>query len=137
MPAGERRDYEGDALDLSQVDANPIEQFRAWLAHAREAGIYESEAMTVSTVDAEGRPASRYVLLRGLDERGFAFYTNYHSAKGRDLAQRPYAALTFGWLPIHRSVRVQGIVERLPDAESDAYFASRPRAAQIDRKSVV
>lgn len=131
MPAGERRDYEGDALDLSQVDANPIEQFRAWLAHAREAGIYESEAMTVSTVDAEGRPASRYVLLRGLDERGFAFYTNYHSAKGRDLAQRPYAALTFGWLPIHRSVRVQGIVERLPDAESDAYFASRPRAAQI------
>lgn len=131
MPAGERRDYEGDALDLSQVDANPIEQFRTWLAHAREAGIYESEAMTVSTVDAEGRPASRYVLLRGLDERGFAFYTNYHSAKGRDLAQRPYAALTFGWLPIHRSVRVQGIVERLPDAESDAYFASRPRAAQI------
>jgi pyridoxamine 5'-phosphate oxidase len=128
---GERRDYEGEAFDPSLVARDPIEQFRAWLADAREVGIYESEAMTVSTVGPDGRPASRYVLLRGLDERGFAFYTNYHSAKGRDLAERPYAALTFGWLAIHRQVRVQGSVERLPDAESDAYFASRPRGAQI------
>ena len=128
---GERRDYEGLHLDRPDVGPDPIEQFRAWLAAAREAGIYEPEAMTVSTVDADGRPAARYVLLRGLDERGFCFYTNYRSAKGRALDAHPYAALTFGWLEIHRSVRVEGTVERLSEAESDAYFAARPRAARI------
>ena len=128
---GERRDYEGLHLDRSDLDPDPIEQFRAWLAAAREAGIYEPEAMSVSTVDADGRPAARYVLLRGLDERGFCFYTNYDSAKGRALAAHPYAALTFGWLEIHRSVRVEGPVERLSEAESDAYFAARPRAARL------
>jgi len=87
--------------------------------------------MTVSTVDADGRPSSRFVLLRGLDERGFAFFTNYTSAKGRALEANPYAALTFGWLTIHRSVRVEGPVERLPEHESDTYFASRPRGAQL------
>jgi pyridoxamine 5'-phosphate oxidase len=128
---GERFDYDGLQLGRPDVGPDPIEQFRVWLAAAREAGIYEPEAMTVSTVDAEGRPQSRYVLLRGLDERGFCFYTNYHSAKARALAARPYAALTFGWLQVHRSVRVEGTVDRLPEAESDAYFASRPRTAQI------
>jgi pyridoxamine 5'-phosphate oxidase len=128
---GERRDYEGRDLDPAHVVPDPVEQFRAWFQEAREAGIYEPEAMTVSTVSADGRPASRYVLLRGLDERGFAFYTNYQSAKGRELTERPQAALTFGWLPMHRSVRIEGAVERLPEQESDAYFASRPRAAQI------
>jgi pyridoxamine 5'-phosphate oxidase len=128
---GARRDYEGEHLDPAHVAAEPIEQFRAWFAAARDAGIYEPEAMTVATVGADGRPSSRYVLLRGLDERGFVFYTNYHSAKARALAERPYAALTFGWLPIHRSVRVEGPVARLAESESDAYFASRPRAAQI------
>ena len=128
---GERRDYEGLHLDRADLAADPMEQFRAWLGAAREAGIYEPEAMTVSTVDADGRPAARYVLLRGLDERGFCFYTNYDSAKGRALAAHPYAALTFGWLEIHRSVRAEGAVERLSEAESDAYFAARPRAARI------
>jgi pyridoxamine 5'-phosphate oxidase len=128
---GARRDYEGEHLDPDHVAAEPIEQFRAWFAAARDAGVYEPEAMTVSTVGADGRPSSRYVLLRGLDQRGFVFYTNYHSAKARALAERPYAALTFGWLPIHRSVRVEGPVARLAESESDAYFASRPRAAQI------
>lgn len=128
---GARRDYEGEDLDPAHVAAEPIAQFRAWFAAARDAGVYEPEAMTVSTVGADGRPSSRYVLLRGLDERGFVFYTNYHSAKARALAERPYAALTFGWLPIHRSVRVEGPVARLAESESDAYFASRPRAAQI------
>jgi pyridoxamine 5'-phosphate oxidase len=128
---GERRDYEGQVLDPATVAADPIEQVRSWLRAAREAGIYEPEAMTVSTVGADGRPSSRYVLLRGLDERGFSFFTNYESAKGRALAQRPYAALTFGWLVVHRAVRVEGEVERLPPEESDAYFASRPRGAQI------
>jgi pyridoxamine 5'-phosphate oxidase len=128
---GERRDYEGQDLDPAHVAADPVEQFRAWFQDAREARIYEPEAMTVSTVDADGHPTSRFVLLRGLDLRGFAFYTNYQSAKGRDLTERPHAALTFGWLQVHRSVRVEGRVQRLPEHESDAYFASRPRAAQI------
>jgi pyridoxamine 5'-phosphate oxidase len=128
---GERRDYEGQDLDSASVAADPIEQVRAWLRGAREAGIYEPEAMTLSTVGDDGRPSSRYVLLRGLDERGFSFFTNYESAKGRALAQRPYAALTFGWLVVHRAVRVEGEVEKLPAEESDAYFASRPRGAQI------
>jgi pyridoxamine 5'-phosphate oxidase len=128
---GERRDYEGLHLDRSELAPDPIEQFRDWLAAARDAGIYEPEAMTVSTVGPDGRPTARYVLLRGLDERGYCFYTNYESAKGRALAAHPYAALTFGWLEIHRSVRVEGAVERLSEAESDAYFAARPRAARI------
>jgi pyridoxamine 5'-phosphate oxidase len=128
---GERRDYQGQDLDPAHVAAEPIAQFRAWFQAAREAGVYEPEAMTVSTVSADGRPTSRYVLLRGLDERGFAFYTNYHSAKARALGEQPDAALTFGWLPMHRSVRVEGRVERLAETESDAYFAVRPRAAQI------
>jgi pyridoxamine 5'-phosphate oxidase len=110
---------------------DPIEQFREWFAAARQAGIFEPEAMTVSTVDADGRPASRFVLMRGLDDRGFSFFTNYESAKGRQLTTHPYAALTFGWLAIHRSVRVEGSAERLPADESDAYFASRPRGAQL------
>jgi pyridoxamine 5'-phosphate oxidase len=118
-------------LDPAEVASDPIEQFRGWLAGAREAGIYEPEAMTVATVDADGHPSSRFVLLRGLDERGFAFFTNYESTKGRQLDARPYAALTFGWLALHRSVRVEGPAERLPAAESDAYFASRPRGAQL------
>jgi pyridoxamine 5'-phosphate oxidase len=130
-PAGERRDYEGELLDPAAVAPEPLEQFRGWLGAAREAGIFEPEAMTVSTVGADGQPTSRYVLLRGLDERGFQFYTNYRSAKARALTDHPYAALTFGWLPMHRSVRVEGPVERLPEAESDAYFAARPRAAQL------
>ena len=121
----------GAELDPASVDPDPIAQFRTWFAAARDAGIYEPEAMTVSTVDADGRPTSRFVLLRGLDARGFAFFTNYRSAKGRALDARPYAALTFGWLQIHRAVRVEGPVERLPEAESDAYFASRPRGAQL------
>jgi pyridoxamine 5'-phosphate oxidase len=128
---GERRDYEGQDLDPTAVSPDPIEQFRAWMRTARESGVHEPEAMTVSTVGDDGRPSSRYVLLRGLDERGFSFFTNYDSAKGRALAQRPHAALTFGWLALHRSVRVEGHVERLPAPESDAYFASRPRGAQL------
>ena len=87
--------------------------------------------MTVSTVDERGRPSSRYVLLRGIDERGLTFFTNYASDKARDLAGNPHCALTFGWLALHRSVRVEGVAERLPGAESDAYFAGRPRASRI------
>ena len=132
MPlGGERQDYEGQGLRRDAVSPDPVEQVRAWLHDAREAGIFEPEAMTLSTVGDDGRPSSRYVLLRSLDERGFSFFTNYESAKGRALAERPYAALTFGWLALHRALRVEGDVERLPAQESDAYFATRPRGAQI------
>jgi pyridoxamine 5'-phosphate oxidase len=127
----ERHEYEGHSLEPGDVAADPIEQFRAWLRAAREAGVYEPEAMTLSTVGDDGRPSARYVLLRGLDERGFSFFTNYDSAKGHALSRHPYAALTFGWLPLHRAVRVEGSVERLPAVESDAYFATRPRGAQL------
>jgi pyridoxamine 5'-phosphate oxidase len=128
---GLRREYESRGIDASDLDPDPLQQVRAWLDDADAAECIEPTAMTLSTVDTGGRPESRYVLLRGLDERGFAFYTNYQSAKARALADRPHAALTFGWLALHRSVRVEGGVERLAAAESDAYFASRPRAAQI------
>ncbi len=128
---GERVDYEGLRLGRPDVGPDPVEQVRLWLAAAREAGIYEPEAMTLATVDAGGRPRARYVLLRGLDERGFQFFTNYRSAKARELEANPQAALTFGWLQVHRSVRVEGTAQRLPEAESDAYFAGRPRAARI------
>jgi pyridoxamine 5'-phosphate oxidase len=129
--ATRRAEYEGHGLDLSDLDPDPLVQFRRWLGDAVDASLTEPNAMAVATVGADGAPSNRFVLLRGLDERGFSFFTNYDSAKGRALAQRPYAALTFGWLALHRAVRVEGDVERLPAAESDAYFASRPRGAQI------
>jgi pyridoxamine 5'-phosphate oxidase len=128
---GERRDYEGLHLDRSDLDPDPIEQFRAWLAAAREAGIYEPEAMLVSTVDADGRPAARYVLLRGLDERGFAFYTNFESRKGREIEANPHAAVLFHWPEVHRQVRATGRIERVTQAESETYWNNRPRASRI------
>lgn len=127
----EHRDYDGRPLDPGALGADPLRVIAAWLDDARAAGIVEPEAMTVATVDAEGRPSSRYCLLRGLDERGLAFYTSYASDKARDLAANPDCALTFGWLALHRQVRVQGVAERLPEAESDAYFATRPRDSRL------
>jgi pyridoxamine 5'-phosphate oxidase len=126
-----RREYEGRGLDVTDVDPDPVAQFRRWLGDARSAGIFEANAMVLSTADPSGRPSARYVLLKGLDERGFAFYTNYESPKARDLDEVGLAALTFGWLDLHRQVRVEGVVERLPEAESDAYFATRPHGARI------
>ncbi|HVL97209.1 MAG TPA: pyridoxamine 5'-phosphate oxidase [Solirubrobacteraceae bacterium] len=131
MDAFERREYETPGLEPEDVDPDPIAQFGRWFADARAAAVVEPEAMLVATVDAGGRPSCRYVLLRGVDERGFRFFTNYGSAKARDLDANPAVGLTFGWLEIHRSVRVSGRAERLPAAESDAYFASRPRGSRI------
>lgn len=127
----ERRDYDGGTLEPDRVDPDPLRAIAAWLDDARAAGVVEPEAMTVSTVGPDGQPSSRYVLLRGLDERGLAFFTSYRSAKARELAANPRCALTLGWLALHRSVRVEGVAERLAAAESDAYFASRPRASRI------
>jgi pyridoxamine 5'-phosphate oxidase len=118
-------------LDASTVAADPVTQFRRWLDDARGGHIHEPHAMTLATVTPEGRPAARMVLLRGLDERGFVFYTNYESAKGRDLAAIPFAAATFYWEALGRQVRVEGPVARIDAAESDAYFAQRPRGHQL------
>jgi pyridoxamine 5'-phosphate oxidase len=126
-----RREYESQGLDAADLAADPFEQFRRWLDDAVADGAYEPGAMVVSTVDAAGRPSSRYVLLRGLDARGFCFFTNLESPKASELSATPYASLVFGWLELHRQVRVSGPVERLPDDDADAYFLSRPRGSRI------
>jgi pyridoxamine 5'-phosphate oxidase len=126
-----RVQYETAGLDVPDVDADPIVQWHRWYDAAVVAGVVEPNAMTVSTVDEDGTPDARIVLVRGADARGFAFYTNYDSAKSRQLAARPVAAAVFGWLDLHRQVRVRGTVDRVPDAESDDYFASRPRGSQL------
>jgi pyridoxamine 5'-phosphate oxidase len=126
-----RREYEGRGLDVSDVDPNPIEQFDRWFAEVRAAGYFEPNAMVVSTVDADGRPRARTVLLKAVDERGFVFYTNYTSAKAVEIDASGFAALTFAWSEVRRQVRVVGPAARVDDAESDAYFATRPRGSQV------
>src|SRR3954454_13626844 len=128
---GLRREYESRGIDVGDLDPDPVEQARKWVDDAIVAACLEPNAMTVSTVDAHGRPDARYVLLRGLDERGFWFFTNTESAKGRALAANPYAALTFAWLQLHRQRRVTGPVTALEPELSDAYFARRSRGSQI------
>lgn len=113
------------------MPSDPIERFRELLARAKAARPVNYDAMTLSTVDAGGRPDARVVLLKDVDERGFAFYTNRLSRKGRELDGHPFAALTFWWNELEEQVRVEGRVERVSDDESDAYFASRPRGSQI------
>jgi pyridoxamine 5'-phosphate oxidase len=126
-----RHEYDTRGVEVHGLDPDPLVQFGVWFEEAAAEGIYEPHAMTLATVDEHGRPSARYVLLRGVDERGFRFFTSYRSAKGRDLDGRGRAALTWGWLEQHRSVRAAGPVHRLSAAESDAYFASRPRGSQI------
>jgi pyridoxamine 5'-phosphate oxidase len=121
MERGLRR---ADLLD------DPIEQLRRWYDQAREAGLHEPDAVVVSTVAADGTPSSRYVLMRGLDT-GVVFFTNYESRKGREIDDRSVAAVLFPWHWLSRQVRVVGRVERVSEAESDAYFATRPRGSQI------
>lgn len=126
-----RTSYERGALDEAELAPTPHEQFRHWFDDALARGVVEPHAMTLATATAGGRPSARIVLLRGFDERGFAFFTNYESAKGRELAANPYAALVFFWAPLERQVRVEGTVTRLDPSESDAYFAQRPRGHRL------
>ena len=122
-----------DDVPLRREDLldDPIEQFRRWLGEAESAGIPLPNAMAVATADAEGRPSVRHVLLRGIDERGFAFFTNYDSRKGRQLAENPNAGLVFLWKVLDRQVNATGTASRVDPAESDAYFATRPREARL------
>ncbi|POR56020.1 pyridoxamine 5'-phosphate oxidase [Paraburkholderia eburnea] len=126
-----RKNYSLGSLDATDVDADPIRQFQTWFAQALDAQLPEPNAMTVATVDAEGRPAARILLIKGVDERGFVFFTNYDSRKGRELAARPHAALLFHWIELERQVRIEGRVEKTSDAESDAYYQSRPLGSRI------
>jgi pyridoxamine 5'-phosphate oxidase len=126
-----RRDYAGEALAEADVDADPVVQFGRWFEQAEQAGLLEPHAMTLATATPDGRPSARMVLLRGFDERGFCFYTNYQSRKGVELAANPRAALVFWWDKLERQVRIEGRVERTSRAESEAYFSSRPPGSQL------
>lgn len=116
---------------MSQAGKDPFVQFQAWLAEAEAKEPNDPNAMALASADAEGRPSVRMVLLRGLDDRGFTFFTNYESRKGEQLLANPEAALCFHWKSLRRSVRVEGAAEQVTPDEADAYFASRPRASQI------
>lgn len=121
-----RLTYTKAGLLESEADPDPIEQFRIWFEQARESGSIEPNAMTLATADAAGRPSARIVLLKKFDPNGFVFYTNKESRKGQELASNPVAALLFYWPELERQVRISGTVERVPESEADAYFASRP-----------
>lgn len=129
--AGRRQEYMQATLDVTDVDADPLRQFAAWFGQALAAALPEPHAMTLATAGPDGRPSARMVLLKGFDARGFAFYTNHRSRKGRELDARPAAALLFFWPELERQVRIEGDVERVDDAEADAYFASRPRESRL------
>ncbi len=123
--------YAGTALDPADCDADPMVEVRRWLAAAIAAQAPQPTAATLATVDERGRPSARIILVKDVDDRGLTFFTNYDSRKARELAARPYAALVLFWDVLHRQVRVEGAVERVDAAASDAYFASRPRGSQL------
>jgi pyridoxamine 5'-phosphate oxidase len=126
-----RIEYMREMLDERDVAPDPLRQFEHWFDEADKAGIHEPNAMTLATADASGQPSARIVLLKGVGRDGFVFYTNFQSRKGRELAQRPQAALLFFWRELERQVRIEGTVSRVSEAESADYFASRPRPARI------
>ena len=129
--ASRRLDYETAGLDVTDVAPDPIAQWHVWYEQAMEAGCVEPNAFALGTVDPDGFPQTRFLLARGADERGFGFFTNYESDKSVQMGAHPQVSLLFSWLQLHRQVRVIGVAERLPDDESDEYYASRPRASQI------
>ena len=126
-----RSEYQLAGLSRTDLPADPLDLWRRWLADAERAGLAEPNAMVVTTVDPDGRPSVRTVLCKGVDERGFVFFTNYDSRKGRAIAAHPAVALLFPWYPLSRQAIVNGAAEQVPRAESEAYFASRPRGAQL------
>ncbi len=126
-----RKSYESDELVESQAADDPLQQFQRWFQQALDAQVPEPNAMTLATVGADGKPSTRIVLVKGIDERGLAFYTNYDSRKGHELATHPQAALQFHWVELERVVRIEGRVVHVDPAESDAYFRSRPLGSRI------
>jgi pyridoxamine 5'-phosphate oxidase len=126
-----RKEYTRAGLKESEADPNPIEQFRTWFDEVLTSNLHEPNAMVLATATLDGHPSARVVLLKGFDERGFVFYTNYEGRKGEELETNPHCALLFYWGELERQVRVEGRVRRVPDKESDAYFAGRPRGSQL------
>jgi pyridoxamine 5'-phosphate oxidase len=126
-----RKSYEHAQLSETASAQDPAAQFTLWLQQALDAQLPEPNAMTLATVGAEGRPSTRVVLIKGFDERGVVWYTNYKSRKGRELQAHPFAALQFHWVELERVVRIEGRVEKIDDAESDAYFESRPLDSRL------
>lgn len=125
------KEHTAPGIDEHTIDPDPIAQFRKWFEDASNAHILQPEAMTLATVSEQGRPSARIVLLKEVDARGFVFFTNYRSRKGKELAANPHAALVFHWPALKRQVRVEGVVEKVSPEESDAYFKSRIRESQI------
>ena len=126
-----RNEYALKTLDEADVDRDPLKQFGVWMVEAIHAQVPEPTAMSLATVGADGRPAGRIVLLKGLDPKGFVFFTNYASRKGKDLAAHPFAALTFLWKELERQVRIEGAVEKVSADESSAYYTTRPLGSRI------
>jgi len=126
-----RKSYERAELDESAAAERPLVQFETWLQQAIDAQLPEPNAMTLATVGADGRPSTRIVLIKGVDDRGIVWYSNFNSRKGQEIAGNPMAALQFHWVELERVVRIEGPVERVSDAEADAYFASRPLDSRI------
>ena len=126
-----RREYGDRGLDTPDLTSDPIEMFGRWFDDTVRAGLHEPNAMVVTTVSAQGRPTARIVLLKGVDERGFVFYTNYESQKGRDLEANPAVSLLFPWHDLQRQIRIDGHATRVSREESEAYFSARPRESQL------
>jgi len=129
--AGLRKDYSHASLSESDVDHDPIKQFGKWFDEALKAHVPEANAMSVATAGADGKPSSRILLIKEFDARGFVWFTNYGSRKGQDLAANPHAALLFHWVELERQVRIEGRVEKVAAAESDAYYDSRPLLSRL------
>ncbi|MFD5162487.1 pyridoxamine 5'-phosphate oxidase [Streptomyces hawaiiensis] len=130
--ASMRKQYRAEGLSETELAATPVEQFARWFKQAAtDGGLFEPNAMIVSTADAEGRPSARTVLLKHFDEQGFVFYTNYGSRKARDLAENPYVSLLFPWHPMARQVIVTGVARRTGRDETAAYFRTRPHGSQL------
>lgn len=125
-----RREYSFKTLDISEVNPCPIEQFKLWFEEALNSKVLEANAMNLATINQNGRPNSRIVLLKGVDS-GFVFYTNYKSTKGKEMDSNPYVSVTFHWAELERQVRIIGKVDKVSEKESDEYFFSRPYASQV------
>lgn len=130
-----RQEYRAAELAESDVDKNPISQFGKWFAAALDAQLYEPNVMTLATADLTGKPSARILLLKGFDENGFVFFTNYDSKKGKELEENPQASMMFFWPELERQVRIEGIVSKVGEEVSTAYFHSRPKGSQIGAAS--
>jgi pyridoxamine 5'-phosphate oxidase len=126
-----RQEYSQASLDEKDALPSPFDLFHLWFKQALEAQLPEPNAMSLATVDAQGRPAVRILLLKGLDDRGLTFFTNYNSRKGQELANNPHAAMVFHWIGLERQVRVEGLVEKVSEQESDQYYISRPMGSRL------